>query len=284
MNPPVSGPAPGKAETSYTGHVTLRSSILAPPFPAVVPPDASRLLRTLSAALEAEDLRWIAKADRGRNADQNERLLRDIVSSGQVPAPLEWCPREVLELTRWDEPSSDDGDAVFRRRHLLRAFACAALIHSYGDGAGYDYEGGRAATVLHLLGSIVVLAPSFNDLDRDTLALLAWITPRLAAREPEDHPFFGLAALWLGLGTALADPALLALAEWVMDAESAVSGRWRASLGVGATGRWLLPLVEPRAGQKEWRRLGLSLPDRVPPHCGQAVREVVALLAAMMDE
>ena len=238
----------------------------------------------MSAALEVEDLRWIAEADRGRNADQNERLLRDIMASGQVPAPLEWYPREVLELTRWDEPSPNEGDAVFRRRHLLRAFACAALVHSYGDGAGYDYEGGRAATVLHLLGSVVVLAPSLADLDRDALALLAWVTLRLAARDPEDHPFFGFAALWFGLGTALAGPALLALAEWVMDAEDAVSGRWRTLLGVGTTGRWLLPLVESRAEQNEWRHLGLSLPDRVPPHCDQAVREMVALLAAMMDE
>lgn len=271
-------------ERSYTEHVTLRPSILIPPFPSLVPLDASRLLQTISGVLEAEDLRWIAKADYGQNADRNECLLREIVLSGQVPTPLEWCPREVLELTRWDKPSPDDGDVVFRRCHLLRAFACAMLVRSYGDGTGYDYEGGRAATVLHLLGSVVVLAPRLTNLDYEAFALLAWVTPRLAAREPEDHPFFGLAALWFGLGTALTDPALLALAEWVMDAEDAVSGQWRSSLGVGATGRWLLPLVDPRAEQKEWQRLGLSLPERVPPHCSQAVREVVALLAALMDE
>jgi hypothetical protein len=255
-----------------------------PSFPSVVAPDASRLLRTVSGALEAVDLRWIAEADRGRDADRNERLLREIVSSGHVPVPLEWCPREVLELTRWDEPCPEEGNTVFRRRHLLRAFACAALVRSYGDGANYVYEGGRATTVLHLLGSIAVLASSLPDVDHDALALLTWATPRLAAREPEDRPFFGLAALWFGLGTALADPALLALAEWVMHAEDAVSGQWRASVGIGATGGWLLPLVEPRAGQKEWRRIGLSLPDRVSLRSNQAVRDVVALLAAMMEE
>ncbi len=271
--------------TGYKGHVTLRStSIAIPSFPSVVGPDASRLLRTISGAMEAVDLRWIAEADRGRNADQNERLLREIVSSGQVPTPLEWCPREVLELTRWDEPLTEAGNIVFRRRHLLRAFACAVLVRSYGDQAGYIYEGGRATTVLHLLGSVALLAPGLAGLDHDALALLTWATPRLAAREPEDHPFFGLAALWFGLGTPLADPALLALAEWVMDAEDAVGGKWRASLGVGGAVPWLLPLVEPSAMQAEWRRIGLSLPGRVPPRCSQAVRDVVALLAAMMKE
>lgn len=260
------------------------TSITIPPYPSIVAPDASRLLRTFSAALEPMDLRWIAEADRGRDADRNERLLQEIMSSGQVPVPLEGCLREVLELTRWDEPSPDEGDVVFRRRHLLRAFACAALIRSYGDRVGYVYEGGRAATVLHLLGSIVVLTPGLTDLDHDALALLAWVTPRLALREPEDHPFFGFAALWFGLGTALADPALLAVAEWVMEAEDAVSRQWRTPLGVGATGQWLLPLVEPRVGQKEWQRIGLSLLDRTPPHCNQAVRDVVTLLGAMVQE
>lgn len=265
--------------------MTLQAnSVSIPSFPSVVAPDASSLLGTLSAALEAADLRWMAEADRGRDADENERLLRKIVSSGQVPTPLEWCPREVLELTRWDEPSPDDGDAVFRRRHLLRAFACTALIRSYGVKGGYHYEGGRATTVLHLLGSLAVLAPRLADLDHDALALLVWATPRLTRQDPEDHPFFGFAALWFGLATALPDQALLTLAEWVMEAEEAVGSQWRGSFGVGATGRWLLPLVEPRAGQEEWRRVGLSLPDRIPPRCSPDVRDVVTLLAAMMDE
>ena len=185
---------------------------------------------------------------------------------------------------RWDEPSPDDGEAMFRRRHMLRAFACTALVRSYGDGADHTYEGGHAATVLHLLGSLAVLAPGLVGLDHDALALLAWATPRLAPREPEDHPFFGFAALWFGLGSGLADPALLSLAEWVMDAEDVVSGQWRTSLGIGAAGRWLLPLVEPRAEQAKWRRIGLSLPGRIPPHCGQAVRNVATLLAAMVEE
>ncbi len=253
-----------------------------PSLPSVVAPDPSSLLRTLSAVLDAADLRWIAGSDYGRDAEENERQLRQIVSSGEVPSPLTWCPREVLDLTRWDEPLPGDGDMAFQRRHLLRAFACTVLIRSYGDGAGYSDEGGREATVLHLLDSLAVLGPSFADLDRDTVALLAWVIPRLAPREPEDHPFFGLAAVWFGLGAALPDPALLALARWVMDAEDAVSGRWRGSLGVGASGPWLLPLVEPRDRRDRWRRVGPLLPGRIPVRCGAAVREDIELLAAMM--
>ena len=201
-----------------------------------------------------------------------------------MPTLIDWNPREVLELTRWDEPSLDEGEAVFQRRHLLRAFSCAALICSYGDEADYYYEGGREATVLHLLGSLKVLEPAMACLDRDAVALLAWVIPRLASRDPEDHPFFGFAALWFGLGAALPDPALLALASWVMVAEDAVSGQWRGSLGVGVTGAWLLPLVEPRARRNEWRSVGLSLLSRIPAQCGPAVRGVVGLLAAMMDK
>lgn len=255
-----------------------------PPFPPTVAPDPSSLLRTLSAALDPEDLRWIAEADRGRDADENERQLRHIVASAEVPTLLEWNPREVLELTRWDEPAPGDGDRVFRRCHLLRAFSCTVLTCSYGDGADYWYEGGREATVLHLLGSLGVLEPTMVHLDRDALALLAWATPRLAPRDPEDHPFFGLAALWFGLAAPLPDPVLLALAGWVMEAEDAVSGQWRGPHGAGAAGPWLLPLVGRCAGREGWRRVGLSLPGRMAARCGPAVRDVVELLAAMMDE
>lgn len=275
----------GMAESGYTEPVTLPSAPpLMPPFPLVIAPDSSSLLLTLSAALDTIDLRWIAEADHGRDADENERQLQRIASSGKVSSPLGWCPREVLELTRWDEPSPNDGEAVFWRCHLLRAFACAALLCSYGDGADYSYEGGRDATVVHLLGSLAVLGPTLADLDRDAIALLAWVIPRLAARELEDHPFFGFAALWFGLDASLSDTALLALAEWVMEAEDAVNGKWRESLGVGVTGPWLLTLVESRERRDKWRRVDLSLPGRIPARCSTAVREVVGLLAAMMGE
>ncbi len=233
--------------------------------------------------MDARDLRWIAEADHRRDADENEQQLRRIASSGELPSPLEWCPREVLELTRWDEPSPDEGDAVFRRRHKLRAFACAALLRSYGDPRNHDhYESGREATALHLLGSIALLEAALPNLDRDAAALLTWALPRLAAQDPEDHAFIGLAALWFALGAAWPDPALLALVEWVMQAEDAVSGRWRKPLGVGAAGPWLLPLTEP-ARREAWRRVGVCLPGRLPAQRGAAVREMVGLLVAMMD-
>ena len=234
--------------------------------------------------MEASDLCWIAEADHGRGASENERQLRRIAGSGEVPSPLEWHPREVLELTRWDELPPSDGDDVFRRRHLLRAFACAALLRSYGDTRNHaGYESGREVTALHLLGSVAVLVPALTHLDRDAAALLTWVLPRLAVQDQEDHAFIGLAALWFALGAAWPDPALLALAEWVMKAEDAVSGQWRKPLGVGATGPWLLPLTA-RTRWEAWRRVGLSLPGRLPMQCGAAVQEVVELVAAMMGE
>ena len=233
--------------------------------------------------MDAQDLRWIAEADRGRDADQNEQQLCRIAWSGKVPSPLEWRPREVLELTRWDEPPQDAGSTVFQCRHKLRAFACAALLSSYGDPRNHnDCESGREATALHLLGSVAALAPALPHLERDAAASLTWLLPRLAAQDPEGRPFMGLAALWFALGAALPDPALLALAEWVMQAEDAASRKWRKPLGVGAAGPWLLPLTEP-ARREAWRRVGVSLPGRLPAQCGAAARDAVELLAAMME-
>ncbi len=77
--------------------MTQRPDTQIPPFPSVIAPDASSLLRTLSAALDPADLCWIAEADRGRDADENERQLERIVPSGEVPVPLVWCPREALD-------------------------------------------------------------------------------------------------------------------------------------------------------------------------------------------
>lgn len=272
-------------ESLYTGSIMSTSALPSfPTLPPVAAPDPSALLQTLSGAMEARVLRWIAEADHGFDAGENEQQLRRIAWSGELPPLMAWRPREVLELTRWDQPSPDNGDAAFRRRHKLRAFACVAPLRSYGDPRNHsEYQSGREATALHLLGSVAVLAPALTHLDRDAAALLTWVLPPLAAQDPEDHAFIGLAAFWFALGAAWPDRALLALAQWVTESEDTVSGQWRKPLGVGAAGPWLLPLTKP-ARREAWRRVGVSLPGRLPAQCGAAVRETVELLAVMIND
>ena len=81
--------------------------------------DAGALLEWLRSRLTEAMLAAIAEADHGYDRDENFAVLQDIARSGRVPVPLEWVPREVMELSRWAEGLHVD--------HVQRAFCVTVL-------------------------------------------------------------------------------------------------------------------------------------------------------------
>ena len=91
-----------------------------------------------------------SRADYGMEADIHLRELRQIRDTGRVPVRFDWCPKEVLDLTRWSEPGepSGVGDDAVLREHLKRAFCCAALLRGPCEPGNADVEFGCESDTL----------------------------------------------------------------------------------------------------------------------------------------
>jgi hypothetical protein len=255
-----------------------------PPPPATVAPDADALFRLLAGRLSEDDRIAIARADHGQDADAHLAALRTFIRDGTL-ARLSWWPREVLELTRWDEPAHE---AAAVERHWRRAFACAALLRAMSEPDNQDLDG-QSQTLASLLDSLHALGrlprsraenAVVEKLDDAATAFLAWLTPRLVADEGTELPFYGLGLLWCALGTDASDADLVCLADWVMAAEAAVT-RQRVSDGPSSH-RWLLDTTPYDQRHHLWRAMGTRLPDRLAPRHGAGLSAAVRRIAALL--
>ena len=99
-----------------------------------ISPDGDALLRSISRQIDDRLLERIARIDYGMEFDNNLAELRLIRDRGLIKKPLPWPPREVLNLTRWSEPSSethtgrigDSGEMAAIGRGRSAALRCCA--------------------------------------------------------------------------------------------------------------------------------------------------------------
>lgn len=259
-------------------------TIVLPLPPTTLAPDADALLRLLASTLSSDDLLAIARADYGEDVDAHLDALRRLIRERTL-APLLWEPREVLELTRWDEPPHE-ADHV--RRHWRRAFACTALLRLMTEPENGDLAGSNS-TLASLIDSLHALshlphAPAqhalVHSLDAAATAFLAWLTPRLVAEETPELAFFGLGLLWSALGTDAPDAGLIALADWVMVAEEDASALPRTASG--SPYRWLLDTTSYDLRHHLWEEIGSRLPERLHPRHGTEVSDAVRSIAALL--
>ena len=188
-------------------------------------PDDRALLVWLAPHVTDAMLHEIAACDYGFDADLNfDRLVR-IRDTAEVPAPLDWNPKEVLELTRWTEPRdpalwhrTPASVEQFCNDHLKRAFACAALIRAGSDpesAANIDSDGDTLALLIESLvaGDADGLPPGLRSLTAAALST--------ARSDSDERALFALAVLLLAvqLDDFVSDAALIAaLLDWI-DAE-----------------------------------------------------------------
>ncbi|MGR9151266.1 hypothetical protein ACU8MT_17700 [Rhizobium leguminosarum] len=246
--------------------------------PSISPSDPKSLLNATASLLDEDDLQSIARADYGNDTHEHLTQLVDIVRLCELPSPLKWHPREVLELTRWSEPEQQDLGMAARLSRQC-AFACTVLLVSYGDprNAGASY--GSNQTLISLVGSLEALG---LDIEDEVLSLLSWLIPRLPEHEAGEIPFFGLAMLWFALGSRHQwnDAALLGLCEWIMVTEEAA--RRRKSIVLGASGSWLVSGTGYDTHIDRWQKLGRKLVGRLDMRHGPDVRDAVQLIGAML--
>jgi len=233
---------------------------------ATLAPDPDSLLCRLAAGIDDAMIADMAAQDYGRDIAANKEALRDIRDGGEIAAPLPWIPREVLELTRWWRPDAEPRPDDRRRGHLMRAFACAALLKGAGAPENRELCEGQNQTVVHLVASLDALEDGHETA---AIGLLFWLIGRLAPenRGPtdfdwyyEDRAFLGVAILWLGTRARprLPDAAIVALAEWLSESEHQHNSRRNHAYGLPA-GPWLLGSTSHDQCHDEWRALGRAL-------------------------
>jgi len=177
------------------------------------PPSNQGLLDATRRQIDDAMLREIAVADYGIAQDEHLAALRRIRDLGVVPLPLDWHPKEVLTLTRWCDPD-DPNRPPFnpgpsgRRGHLIRAFACAALLQAEPE----------EATLAQCLASTKALD---EEISRAAACFLTWQIPRLQQEDTDRWLWaFGLLVLTPRI-ERLAERALADAATWFLAEESA---------------------------------------------------------------
>ncbi|KLU02318.1 hypothetical protein RISK_005384 [Rhodopirellula islandica] len=88
-------------------------------------PSSDDLLRIVFSNVDESMLREIAAADYGEVFDEHLEQLA-VIKSGKILAPMQWEPKEVLELIRWSEPEDPSWSpgSTGDRGHWMRLFAC----------------------------------------------------------------------------------------------------------------------------------------------------------------
>jgi hypothetical protein len=208
-------------------------------------------------------LREIAEADYGMDDKAHLASLRQIKSGGTL-IPLDWWPREVLELIRWSEPADPTWKpgALGTRGHWMRLFACTILIRAGAEPGNGGSFLGEDSTIIQLVDSAMRLG------HETTVAAMRFLAWRFKTRPlyEEDRSYYAVALLLLSASINAYDPELLDLAiNCTLSDESPIADLFRQSqkseVWRSITNRLL---VEPRAtlsaeGLAEFSEFGVAL-------------------------
>jgi len=156
-------------------------------------PTPEPLLNLVRQNVDDDQLQEMARADYARDIEEHLKALRQIKNVA-IPAPMEWYPREVLELTRWIEPDSYPPEAKSQKikDHWLRLFACVAIAHAdvnpKNDSA---YHWGSDETTIQLVESVIHLGTKTSEA---ALQFLCWCLHQEQQYDNESW-YFALAIL-----------------------------------------------------------------------------------------
>jgi hypothetical protein len=198
------------------------------PAAAPVGAAAQALFDLVRARIEATALRAIASADYGMDYPKHHASLDEIHATGVIPRPLDWYPREVVELTRWSEGDATD--------HVARTFACVILaidaatpgtrqIGVIADVLGPLVESAGAAGLDDALDAFLVELTANQGEQVAAWASLALAIARVRRGLPAATPTAPrrdraiTARLWRTLADAAGDPALRAMIDAAIEGE-----------------------------------------------------------------
>lgn len=224
--------------------------------------------------------RYIAAADHGDEFQANLDILNRIVTPDDVPSPLGWSPKEVLELTRWEEPSPEAADT-----HVARLFACSILTVAAADPANQDQAFAESLneTLAPLIHSVLCLG---DGLPSAAVGFLAHCGAAVNDGGEAEHltAFFALGLLILLCQPAAAshdESVWRRLVEFVMAEDRRVRAA-KATARFVQTDEFVLGLTNYNQRHPLWRDMVLGSLGKPPAHLPPGVRDDLRLVAASL--
>jgi hypothetical protein len=229
---------------------------------AAFPPSPDALLTTAASLITDSMLQEISQADYGRSTHAHLAQLRSIRDASLLPSPMEWEPREVLQLIRWSQPEDPTWKpgSTGERGHIMRAFSCATLLRAAPDPANEGEFRGENATLIQLIDSALYLG---RGLPAAAASFLAWRAPLMPPDDTE-RPFFAFGLLALSLLVspgALSPPDVDALVAFVEHTEALVRQNEYADVPATSNGSFL-SLTSFDLRHSAWRALAAQLISR----------------------
>ncbi len=190
---------------------------------ADIEPNGLALLISLGVKIDDSMLKEIANSDYGIEADEHLLYLKKIRDKQEFTSPLNWHPREVLELTKLGNSTSSS--STFLREHLMRAFSCTALLYAASLPENDEYFSlyGENDTVAPLLESLKYID---NIIYMEQAAKL--IAYRLVSfsEEKEARPFLIFALLVLSVRLHASATFITNIVNWLIEDEQRVRDAW----------------------------------------------------------
>jgi hypothetical protein len=188
-------------------------------------PSKSALLHWLRYVISRKMLEEIAANDYSRQTSDHVSALERQLSDKPINGLSDWCPREVLELERWNEPeiATQPPTSDTSYQHRKRLLACTILLQSGGSiGRATNSEeefflDTSASTVIQLTRSTVFLGDKGPAL---ALSFLLWLYETV--RYPRLRPFIAFCAFLLWLeddGAHNGCEAIRRTWQWVLEEE-----------------------------------------------------------------
>ncbi len=185
----------------------------------------SALLDWLRYVISRKMLEEIAANDYGRQISDHVSALERQLSDTPIEGLLDWCPREVLELERWNEPemTTQPATSATEYQHRKRLLACTILLQAGGSiGRATNSEEEffletSASTLIQLTRSAFFLGHEALAL---TVSFLLWLYETV--RYPRLRPFIAFCTflLWLEDGGArYGCEAIRKTWQWVVEEE-----------------------------------------------------------------
>jgi hypothetical protein len=193
----------------------------------------SGLLDWLRPVISRKMLEEIAANDYGEEVSEHLAAIERQLSDAPVTGLLGWCPREVLELERWNEPEVSPREQLpdTSYGHRRRLLACTLLLQSAASTKVTTtwkeenfFLDTSASTLIQLTRSAISLG---NECPTRALGFLLWLYG--AVRYPRLLPFIAFCALllWLeGIGSQYGCGEIKEVWQWVLEVESRYRERY----------------------------------------------------------
>ncbi|MEO7716519.1 MAG: hypothetical protein ABIY70_09970 [Capsulimonas sp.] len=243
-------------------------------------PSGTALLDWLKPHIDDSILQEISYADYGRRVNAHYGILVAIRDEQKIPSPLEWCPRETLELMRWSEPEDPEWGpgSTGERGHWIRIFSCAVLLKAADDPDSMKILDSENDTLIQFVASALWLGP---EAIHHALQFLSWRILRMM--DDDEYPFFAMAILLLRaaeFAPGSDSEELRQLADWIVIEEELVRGKLNWGC---ASVEWLLGLMNFDQRHNRWREVTsavlLDPAKNIPEPAASALREIAERIA-----